>query len=419
MRAGYGVIWIEQAGITTPFTVPQFPFIQAVSQRTLDNINPAFALANGPSVAPIPLTPDAGLGQGVFTVDRDLGSGYAQQWNFAVQRELMKNMVVEVAYAGSKITHVGIPDTNVNQLTAEQLALGPALLTRVPNPFFGQIPRSSSLGDPTIPVGQLLKPFPRFTNVTFYRNNVGNTNYNALQAKLEQRFTNGLSFLVSYTRSKLIDEASSVFDASILTGPIANFPVADSFNRKLERDLSTGDIPNVFVASFTYDLPIGKGKTFNPGGIAGAILGGIEFAGVITLQSGIPIAVTQATNFNAFAGFGTQRPNLVSDPNLPSSQRTTSRFFDTSAFTIAPQFTIGTSSRNPVRGPQYRNADVALIKRMYFGETRNLEFRAEVFNLTNTPPLGAPAAVLGAAGFGTITSAGDPRVLQFGLKFNF
>ena len=131
VRAGYGLIWIEQAGITTPFTVPQFPFIQAVSQRTLDNINPAFVLSTGPSVAALPIGPNAGLGQGGFTVDRDLGSGYAQQWNFAVQRELTKNMVVEIAYAGSKITHVGIPDTNINQLTANQLALGPALLTRV------------------------------------------------------------------------------------------------------------------------------------------------------------------------------------------------------------------------------------------------------------------------------------------------
>jgi len=419
VRAGYGVVWIEQAGITTPFTVPQFPFIQAVSQRTLDNINPAFVLSTGPSVAALAISPDAGLGQGVFTVDRDLGSGYAQQWNFAVQRELTKNMVVEVAYAGSKITHVGIPDTNINQLTASQLALGPALLTRVANPFFGQIPRSSSLGDPTIPVAQLLKPFPRFTNVTFYRNNVGNTNYNALQAKLEQRFSQGLSFLVSYTRSKLIDEASSVFDASILTGPIANFPVADSFNRKLERDLSTGDIPNVFAASLTYDLPFGEGRRFNPGGITGKVLGGWELAGVIQLQSGIPLAVTQATNFNAFAGFGTQRPNVISDPNLPSSERTTARFFNTSAFTIAPQFTIGNSSRNPVRGPQYRNADIALIKRTYFGENRNIEFRAEAFNITNTPPLAAPATVAGAPGFGSITSAGDPRVLQFGLKVNF
>ena len=419
LRGGYGVIWIEMAGITTPFTTPQFPFIQTVSERTLDNIAPAFVLSTGPNVVPVGLTPDAGLGQGVFTVDKDLGSGYAQQWNFAVQRELMKNMVVEFAYAGSKITHVGIPDVNINQLTAAQLAMGTALLVRVPNPFFGQIPRSSSLGDPTIPVAQLIKPFPRFTDVAFYRNNVGNTNYNSLQAKLEQRFSRGLSFLVSYTRSKLIDEASSVFDASILTGPIANFPVADSFNRKLERDLSNGDMPNVFVASFTYELPFGKGKRFASKGVMSKIFGGLELAGVATLQSGLPLAVTQVTNFNAFAGFGTQRPNLVSNPNLPSSQQTTASFFDISAFTVAPQFTIGNASRNPVRGPHYRNLDMAIIKRVLFGEGRSFEFRAEAFNLTNTPPLGAPATVVGAAGFGSITSAGDPRVIQFGAKLNF
>jgi hypothetical protein len=419
VRTGYGLIWIEMAGITTPFTTPQFPFIQTVSQRTLDNIIPAFALSTGPSVAPLPPTPDAGLGQGVFSADANLGSGYAQQWNFAVQRELTKNMVVEVAYAGSKITHVGIPDTSINQLTASQLAMGAALLVRVPNPFFGQIPRSSSLGDPTIPVAQLLKPYPRFTTVSLYRNNVGNTNYNALQAKLEQRFSRGLSFLVSYTRSKLIDEASSVFDASILTGPIANFPVADSFNRRLERDLSNGDIPNVFVASFTYDLPFGKGRRFNPHGVAGALLNNFELAGVVNLQSGIPIAVTQATNFNAFAGFGTQRPNLIANPNLPSSQQTTTQFFNVAAFTVAPQFTIGSSSRNPVRGPNYRNADIALIKRVNFNETRNLELRVEAFNLTNTPPLGTPSAVLASPGFGSITSAGDPRVVQLGIKLNF
>ena len=86
ISAGYGLVWIEQTGITAPFTVPQFPFLRTTSQRTLDNINPAFVLSTGPSVAPIPLTPNAGLGQSVFTVNRDLGSGYAQQWNLAVQR---------------------------------------------------------------------------------------------------------------------------------------------------------------------------------------------------------------------------------------------------------------------------------------------------------------------------------------------
>ncbi|HWO01709.1 MAG TPA: carboxypeptidase regulatory-like domain-containing protein [Blastocatellia bacterium] len=419
VRGGYGVIWQEQAGITTPFTIPQFPFLQTVTQRSLDNRNPAFVLSKGPSVAPIPLTADAGLGQGVFSVDRGLGSGYVQQWNVAIQRELTRDMVVEVAYAGSKITHVGMPDTNLNQLTAEQLKIGAPLLERVPNPFFGQIPRSSSLGDPTIPRAQLLKPFPEFTTVSLYRNNVGNTNYNALQAKVEQRLSRGLSYLICYTRSKLIDEASSVFDASILSGPVANFPVADSLDRHLERDVSSGDIPNVFVASLTYELPFGTGRIFHPAGIAGKIVSGWELSAFINLQSGIPLAVTQVTNFNAFAGFGTQRPNRVANPELTGSQRGADHFINTDAFQVAPQFTLGTSSRNPVRGPAYRNADLALSKRTYLHERMNLEFRAEFFNLTNTPPLGAPNVVLGSAGFGSITSAGDPRVIQFGLKLNF
>jgi hypothetical protein len=419
LRSGYGLVWQEQAGITTPFTIPQFPFIQTVTQRSLDGSTPAFTLSAGPNVQPIPLSPDAGLGQGVFSVDRDLGSGYVQQWNLAIQREITGNMVAEVAYAGSKVTHVGIPDSNINQLTADQLALGNSLTQLVTNPFFGQIPRSSSLGDPTIARAQLLKPFPRFTAVSLYRNNVGNTSYHALQAKLEKRISQGLAFLVSYTRSKLIDDAGSVFDASILTGPVANFPVADSFNRALERDVSTGDIPNVFVTSFTYELPFGKGKLFGLSGVPDKLLGGWSVNGLILLQSGMPFAVTQITNFNAFAGFGTQRPNILRNPNLPADQRTTGRWFDTSAFAVAPQFTIGSASRNPVRGPGYRTADIAFIKRTYFGEVVNFEFRTEIFNLTNTPPLGNPNGVVGNAAFGTITSAGDPRVIQFGLKLNF
>ncbi len=419
IRSAYALIWIEQAGITTPFTNPQFPFLQTVSERTLDSINPAFVLASGPTVTPIPPTPDAGLGQGVFTVDRSLGSGYAQQWNLFVQRELARNLSLEIGYAGSKITHVGIPDTNVNQLTVQQLEAGLPLLQKVPNPYFGQIPRSSSLGDPTISQAQLIKPYPRFTTVSFFRDNVGNTNYHALQARLEKRFSSGLSFLASYAFSKLIDEASSVFDATIFTGPVANFPVADSFNRKLERDVSNGDIPQNFALSSTYDLPLGPNHKMNPGGIVGRLFRGWELGGILSLQSGLPLSVTQSTNFNSFAGFGTQRPNRVGDPVLSGSQRGTSQWFNTAAFTVAPQFTVGDSSRNPVRGPAYRNVDLALIRRMSVNERVKVEFRVEAFNLTNTPPLNAPNVVLGTPGFGSITSAGDPRVLQFALKILF
>src|SRR5438874_3214905 len=137
LSAGYGLVWIEMAGITTPFTTPTFPFLQTVSQRALDTISPAFVLRNGPSVAPIAPTPAAGLGQGVFAVDKTLGSGHVQQWNASLQRELTTTTTLELAYVGSNITHVGIPDSNLNQLKVEQLALGSALLDRVANPYFG------------------------------------------------------------------------------------------------------------------------------------------------------------------------------------------------------------------------------------------------------------------------------------------
>ena len=399
--AGYGLVWIEMAGITTPFTTPTFPFLQTVTQRALDTLSPAFVLAQGPSVAPIPPTPTAGLGQGVFAVDATLGSGYVQQWNAAFQHDIAASTVIEAAYVGSVITHVGIPDTNLNQLSVDQLALGPALLQRVPNPYFGVVPRSSSLGDPTTTVAQLLKPYPAYTTVSLYRNNVGTTRYDGLELSLRRRFRRGLAYTASYTRSKLVDDASSVFDASILTGPVANFPVADSHNRRLERDYSTGDIPHVFVASGVWDF---KGWT------AG---------GIVTLQSGIPVAVTQSTNFNAFAGFGTQRPNLTGDPSLRADERSAARWFDTSAFTVAPQFTLGNASRNPVRGPAYRNVDVMVSRRVRLPSPMALEIRAEAFNVLNTPPLGNPGAVLGAASFGTITSAGDPRVVQLAMKLRF
>ena len=419
VSSGYGMVWIEMAGITTPFTTPAFPFLQTVSQRALDTISPAFVLRNGPSVAPIAPTPTAGLGQGVFAVDGTLGSGYVQQWNVALQRELTTNTTVEAAYVGSQITHVGIPDSNINQLTVSQLAQRDALNQRVTNPFFGIIPRSSSLGDPTIAVAQLMKPYPQYTTVSLYRNNVGTTRYQGFELSVRQRPARGLSYSIAYTRSKLLDDASSVFDASILTGPIANYPVADSFNRALERDYSTGDVPHVFVSSMVWDLPIGAGRAREWHGVLGALASDWTVTTLVTLQSGVPVAVTQTTNSNSAFGFGVQRPNLVGDPSLPAEQRTPGHWFDTAAFATAPVFTIGSASRNPVRGPSYRDVDLALIRRVRIQTGASFEFRAEVFNLLNTPNLGAPNAVQGAANFGTITTALDPRVAQLAVKLVF
>ncbi|MBL8222690.1 MAG: hypothetical protein JNL62_25855, partial [Bryobacterales bacterium] len=132
-----------------------------------------------------------------------------------------------------------------------------------------------------------------------------------------------------------------------------------------------------------------------------------------------PVAVTQATNLNAFAGFGIQRPNRIADPTLSAAQRTTSRYFHTAAFTQAQQFTIGSSSRNPVTGPGYRTADLMIGKTFLLTERLRTEFRAEAFNITNTPPLGNPNGSFGNPAFGSITTALDPRVFELVLKLHF
>jgi len=419
IRSGYAIVFFDQSGITTPFTNPSFPFVQTVTQSNVNNTTRAFVLANGPTVQPIPLTANAGLGLSVYSADRTLGSGYVQQWNLAVQRELTRNLSFEIAYTGSKATHLGVPDYNLNQLTAAQLAMGSTLQQSVVNPFAGQIPSNPSLNGAKIPQAQLLKPYPKFQNVILYRNNIGNSNYHAVQAKLEKRFANGSTLLASYTHSKLIDDASSVFDASIGLGSVANFPVADSYNRKLERDVSTGDIPNATVISYIYDLPIGPNHRLHPEGAVGKLTNGWQVAGIVSLESGLPLAIAQTTNFNAFAGFATQRPNCIADTSLPDAQRSVAQFFNKSAFQALSAPGIGTCSRNPVRGPAYRDADIAFIKRTDIGERLSVDFRAEIFNLTNTPPLAAPNVTVGSSAFDTITSAGDPRVMQLALKFNF
>jgi hypothetical protein len=403
VRSGYGLGWFEQAGITTPFTTPLFPFIQTTGQRSPDNINPAFVLAGGPSVLVQAPGPDNGLGQGVFSANREQKSGYAQQWNLSFQQTFNDTWSVEVGYLGSKLTNLGVPDVNLNQLTPEQLAIGTPLQASVANPFFGQIPPSSTIGGPTITQQQLLRPYPRFTTVALYRNNVGHSTYHSVQSRVEKRFSRGFSFTAAYTFSKLIDDAGAVFDSAILTGPPLVFQVQDSYNRRAEKDESTGNIPHVFSSSFVWNTPFL----------------GLQLAGIFRAQSGSPLAVTQANNLNAFAGYGIQRPNRLRDPELPADQRSTSKWFDTTAFSGAPVFTLGNASRNPVVGPGYRSLDVMLGRTFPLKESLSLELRAEAFNVTNSPSYGAPNTSQGPAAFGSITRAFDPRVFELVAKVHF
>jgi hypothetical protein len=424
VRSGYGIVFIDQSGITTPFTTPQYPFIQNVQQKTTDGYVQAFQLAGGPTaIAPIPLTPNAGLGQSVYTATRTAGSGYSQQWNLAVQHTFMPNLSFEIAYVGSHIVHLGIPDQNLNQLTDAQIASGlasaaaaKALTGNVPNPYYGVISPNSQLGaSKTISAAQLLKPYPEFQNVAIYRNNTGSSVYDALEAKLEQRLSHGLSFLASYTYSKLIDPASSVFSSTVLSSPnSSSLTDADTYRPRLERDLSNGDMTNVLSVGAVYQL-----SKFRGHGLLTPVLGGWTVNAIGTMQSGMPVTITDSTNNNSFAGVPLQRPNIIGSPQLPASQRTVTHWFNTAAFTAAPQFTFGNASRNPVRGAPYRDLDMALVKHTALSEKTDLEFRAEVFDITNTPALAQPNGSVGAAAFGTITATTtDPRVVQFALRLS-
>ncbi len=407
IRAGYGMVFFEQSGITTPFTIPQFPFVQTVGQQSQDNINAAFSLGIGPTVQVTAPNANSGLGQGVFGVDRTNGSGYSQQWNLTVQKTFRSNWNVEAAYLGSKNTRLGIPDANINQLPAQYLSQGAALLTRVTNPYFGQIPTSSSLGTATIAQQQLLRPYPRFTTVALFRDNVGNSGYNALAFKLEKRMSRGLTVNATFTYSKLLDDASSVFSQTIFTGPVLNTTgAADAGNRHLEKDVSSGDIPRVFALGFVYEIP----RWWK--------LSGLELGGLIRVQTGDAVAVTQATNNNSSLGFAVQRPNRTANPN-DHADRSVAKYFNTAAFTGVPQFVIGNSSRNPVRGPGLQNADLMLGKTFRLTEHVKLETRAEVFNVSNTPQLNDPNGSFGSPAFGSITSAGNPRVFEFVGKLHF
>ena len=407
IRSGYGMVFFEQSGITTPFTIPQFPFVQTLGRQSPDNVNAAFTLANGPAIQVTAPNANSGLGQGVFGVDRTNGSGYSQQWNATIQRTLGRDWNVEVSYLGSKNTRLGIPDANINQLPSQYLSMGSSLLTKMANPYYGAIPTSSSLGAATIAQQQLLRPYPRFTTAALFRDNVGNSSYNAAAVKLEKRFSDHLSITGSYTFSKLIDDASSVFSQTIFTGPVLNNTgAADAYNRHLEKDLSNGDIPRVFSLGWVYDIP----RLWK--------ISGWQIAGLVRVQAGDTVAVTQAVNNNSSLGYAVQRPMRNGNPN-EFAGRTVARYFDTSVFSAAPQFVIGNSSRNPVRGPGLQNADLMLGKTFHVTERLALDLRAEAFNISNTPPLNDPNGSFGSAAFGSITAAGNPRVFEFVAKVKF
>jgi hypothetical protein len=271
---------------------------------------------------------------------------------------------------------------------------------------------------------QLQLPFPQFTSVANDVQMIANSTYHGLQLLAEKRYSNGLQFLVTYTWSKSIDDASNADDNVTWLGSFTS--LQDPNKPWLERSLSTFDIPHVIQFSYSYDLPFGRHRAMlgNMPRALDAIVGGWKTNGIWRIAAGRPLAFTLSdSDQNPLPTYGTQRPNLVGTPKRNhGSDWVDSYFTDPSVFQPTPAFTLGNAPRafGGVRTPRSFTTDLSLAKQFSLREEMNVEIRLEARNAFNHPVFGTPNTSVDDENFGKITNTSvGPREVQLAIKFNF
>jgi hypothetical protein len=357
----------------------------------------------------------------------DASTPMSQQWNLSLQRQMSSNAVVELTYSGNHGTHL-IADRYVsNTLDPQHYSLGDQLLQQVTNPYAGRMPGTQ--GAAQVSLLQTLLPWPYLGGVGVSAPHLGDSIYHSLSATLRKRAAKGLLLLTSYTFSKEISDsidAAAANNSSGLAGEVQLGYQDGAHHRAAERALDPSNVPHRFVSSAAYELPWGKAGRH---GWRNAVIGGWQVNGVLTVAAGKPLEIMGANNHLAV------RPNLLRNPALPANYtdpnlRAGVMWFDTSAFVNPPNWTFGNASRTlpQLFGPGVFNLDASLFKNFYLGEKSHLQFRAEGFNVVNHVNLLAPntsfTANLNASAntnplFGRITTAADPRQVQFALKWIF
>jgi hypothetical protein len=433
IRAGYGLVWVSPEQIN--YSLP--PFQSAVNAATTTMVTSA----NG-GLTPLNTISNPfpnGLIQPLNNIPSQLtrfeGQSFnapipgqpfvnVQQWNFQVQHQFRSDLAVDAGYVGSKSTHLSFSVLQINSLPDQYLSMGSALLTSVPNPFYGVLPASAgTLALPTVTQGQLLRPYPQFLNLGDSAPQRGDSTYHALQMKVTKRMHEGGAITAAYTWSKLIsdtDTLSSWLEAGHSVGG-----VQDPTNLNGEKSLASFNAAQRLVVSYVVDLPIGKGKHFlgSVHGVADKLISGWGVSGVTTFQTGLPLAFSTATNLTGSLGGGS-RPNVISS-NVTMSGSAQSRlgeWFNTAAFAQPLAFSFGSESRtDPVlKAGGIANYDFTVVKNTALTERFKLEFRTEFFNLFNRVQFADPGTSLGNPQFGIVTSTQNlPRLVQFGLRLNF
>ncbi len=374
LRGGYG-FYFDQSALAPSegmyFTPPYFNFrLFVTSQAYLLTLSNPF-----PSDYPYQIPGSA------FSFDPGIRTPYVQHWNFHVQRSLSSSTVAEVGYVGTKGTRL-LSARDINQ------------------PAPGTLPNNG------------MRPDPRFDDINQLESRA-NSSWHSLQASLRRSLSHGVSLVSSYTLGKSIDDASNFFPSA----GDANFP-QDSRNASLEKARSNFDVRQRFTAGFSWLIPCPMKSR------ARWILAGWQTNGIVTLQSGRPFTVALPQEMDnsgtgrSSLGFGANdRPNIVGDPFLDS--RTPERWFNTSAFAIPQYGTFGNAGRNILDGPGLASLNLSVMKNINFGDGLTAQLRAEAFNALNRTNFDQPQNFVGGAGFGSISSAQNPRLIQLGLKLLF
>jgi hypothetical protein len=392
VRGGYGIYYnlIDRIGSEDQIALNP-PFLVNGNVTDLTALSPAVRLSTG--FAPNFLDPSTVNVQNVQlrAANPNASTPYIQQWSLGIQRQFGRDWFAEVAYVGTKGTHLmtlrdlnqPLPGPKTNVATIAQRAA-----------FF---------------------TYPAFGLVE-YRDDNGISNYHSMEATLDKRFSRGFTMRAVYTLSKSLDNSFE----HLTSGGSNSFP-QNARNYREWYGPSDFDVRHRFVLNGIWELPFGKGRPYVQEGIGAALLGGWELSGTLNTRSGRPFTVTQSGDPLSLGSLSTTLPDLVGDPTV--SDPTVDRWFDPTALRALPSGSsrFGTLGRNTLRGPGFATLDFSIHRRFNLGsEARFLDFRWEVFNALNRANFGLPNRTINAANVATITSlAGDPRVMQFALRLNF
>jgi len=385
VRGGYGIFYssyeagplsIPNPGNNPPFfeqtTYPVQSFLQPNAKiNNLSQGFPADSLTN-------PDTPS------LFSLDPKFRNPYVQHWNFSLQHELGWNTVWEIAYAGSKGTH--LYEFREGNPIEPSLDPNADSASRRPRPYLGSLT---------------------------YWCACNSSHYHSLQTKIEKRFSNNLSFLTAYTYGKVIDETSQA-SLGFATGGGARSPDHPDW----EKSRADFDITHRFVNSLSYDIPIGKGKRFGSGmsRLADFLIGGWELQGIQAVNTGTPRTIRGRSLCNCS---GENRPDRVAGVSVYPSNQSASNWYNPAAFTDPAFGTFGNSGRNIISTATQVNVDTSLFKDFRIKENAKLQFRSEFFNMLNHPNFRSSSLQVRyyLADAGQYSEAWPSRQIQFALKF--